>query len=178
MGFLWSKSEESEIQYSNILETSLLQTEPELIFRSGDILITPASALEITMGMCLWSNIALVVYSEKNVYAFSNGVCTDIDDYLFNHPHTVCRPLQCIRYSGFDREVEEAAAKTADLMMKKYNMSIEKRESYCAATMLGYLGLVDLTELNEFYSQLKTDDFAPNGRLKLKNYTRECWKVN
>ena len=178
MGFLWSKPEDCEIQYSNTLETSLLQTEPELIFRTGDILITPASALEITMSKCLWSNIALVVYSGKNVYAFSNGICTDINEYLFNHPHTVCRPLQCIRYSGFDREVEEAATKTADFMMKKSNMSIEKRESYCAATMLGYLGLVDLTELTELYLELTTDDFAPNGRLQLKNYTRECWKVN
>lgn len=175
MGFLWSQPEQP---LDHTLQESLLKSEPELIFRSGDLLITRASALQITLNQCLWSKVAIVVYKKNRVYAFSNGLCEPIETYLFNHPNTVCRPLQCIRYSGFDRRVEEAVTRTLDIMIKKYQFSIESREGYCAGTVLGILGFVDFKHLSTYFHQLRPDDFVSGGRLELQDYTVECWNVH
>lgn len=175
MGFLWSQPEQS-LGYP--LQESLLKSEPELIFRSGDLLITRASALQITLNQFLWSKVAIVLYKKNRVYAFSNGLCEPIETYLFNHPNTVCRQLQCIRYTGFDRRVEEAVTRTFDIMIQKNHFSIESREGYCAGTVLGILGFVDFKKLSTYFNQLRPGDFVSGGRLDLQDYTREYWNVH
>tara|TARA_B110000858_G_C17586800_1_gene373791 strand:+ start:26 stop:556 length:531 start_codon:yes stop_codon:yes gene_type:complete len=176
MGFLWSQPERHDPDHT--LKTSLLQSSPELIFHSGDLLLVPASALEITLNRDLWSKVAIVVHKHNKVFAFSNGNYSPIGQFLLNFPNAVCRPLHCIRYTGFVRDVQDAASRTQELLLSNVKLPVDAREGYCAGTVLGILGLIHLQTLTIHFGQLRPRHFAPGGPLELKDYTRECWNVH
>tara|TARA_B100000767_G_scaffold270167_1_gene293317 strand:+ start:1640 stop:2164 length:525 start_codon:yes stop_codon:yes gene_type:complete len=173
MGFFWSQPD----VHAETLKSSLLRSGPELIFHAGDLLITPASALEITLNGDLWSRVAVVVRKDRQVYAFVNGVYEPVYQYLSNHPDTTCRPMHCIRHMGFDKRVAEAAERTEDLLMGRPDMSIQYREGFCAGTVLAIMGVIDLKTLSLHFDCLRPAHFAPGGRLDLNEYTTESWNV-
>lgn len=171
MGFFWSQPDVYALQ------ESLLQYDSEQIFHAGDLLITPASALEITLNGDLWSRVAVVVHKDRQIWAFANGVYEPVHQYLSNHPATTCRPLQCIRHMGFDKRVAEAAERTEELLIGRTEINIQYRDGFCAGTMLAVLGLIDLKTLSLHFDCLRPAHFAPGGRLDLKEYSTESWNV-
>lgn len=175
MGFFWSKPDwQPPVE---TLHESLLQEEPELILHAGDLLIKPASALEIALNGDLWSKVAVIVHKDGKVWAFANGVYEPVHQYLTNHPDATCRPLQCIRYMGFDKRVAEAAERTEDLLMGHEDMPIQYREGFCAGTVLAIMGLIDLKTMTLNFNCLRPAHFAPGGRLDLNEYSTESWNV-
>ena len=169
MGFLWAKPESP-------LGKSLLEEEPELILRSGDLLFVGASELEMTMDVDCWLHVAIVVHHDKKVYAFINGELEDVYSFITRHRLVVCRALQCIRPMGFDTTVYKAYERTVAMLKKREQIKMEYQEGFCIGSMLGILGLVDLKQIAP--GKLKPIDFTiESTRLYLKEYSIEHWSI-
>ena len=118
MGFLWAKPESP-------LGKSLLEEEPELILRSGDLLFVAASDLEVTMDVDCWQHMAIIVHHDEKVYAFINGELEDVYSFIKRHRLVVCRALQCIRPMGFNLTVYDAYERTITMLKKRKQIKIE-----------------------------------------------------
>jgi hypothetical protein len=170
MGFFWAKPETS-------LQKSLLEEEPELILRAGDLLFIAASELEITMDVDCWIHVAIVVHHNKKVYAFMNGALENVYSFITRHQLVVCRALQCIRPMGFDSKVYDAYERTTAMLKKRKQIKMKYQEGFCIGSMLGILDLVDLKQIAP--GKLKPCHFAiESTRLDLKEYSTEHWSIN
>ena len=177
MGFLWSQPE-LDLREERQLHDSLLESEPELIFRSGDLLLVPSTDLEITLNGEPWSHVAIIVIKNQKIMAFTNGVYEDVRDFVENHTKCTCRPLQCIREMGFDRRILDASERAANILLERTHMRIDYREGFCVGTLLGIMGLADLEGLAQ--GRLRPHHFSsdtPFNRLKLHEYTQEHWTI-
>jgi len=169
MGFIWSQPESP-------LQASLLEEEPELILRTGDLLLVPASEVEISMDSDLWHKVAVVVHKHKRQFAFCDGRLEHISDFLGRFNQTVCRPLTCIREMGFDRRVLRAAERTMAILAKRQKMRPAFREGFCVATLLGILGLVSWRGLVQ--GKLRPSHFSVEcKRLELKEHSSEQYRI-
>jgi len=165
MGFIWSQPESP-------LKASLLEEEPELILRTGDILLVPTSDIEIVMDCDPWIKVAVIVHTGEKVFAFCNGRFENIAKFLVKYPYSVCRPLSCIREIGFDRRVLRAAERTVAILSKRKNMNPLFREGFCAGTLLGIMGLVEWNGLVQ--GKLRPSHFSVEcRRLELKEHSSE-----
>jgi len=175
MGFFWSQPT-SYIEPS--LHTSLLDEEPELIFRSGDLLLVASDDLQIMMNEEPWSHVAIVVVQKNEVYAFTNGHYEPIGEYIYRHSRVFCRPLHCIRHSNFDKDVLDASKRARSMLLEKTNISIDEREGFCIGKTLAILGLVDLFGLSQ--GPVRPMHFSCDTvfkRLELVHYNREQWLI-
>ena len=170
MGFLWSKPEDSP------LRESLIDTDPDLIFRTGDIITARASELEIVLSSDVWAHVGIVVLKENQLMVFSNCEYTSILNWINRFEHKVVRHCHCIRTSRFDRDVLDATERVFNIMLRN-NVSFDEREVYCIGTVLGILGLVCLEELSR--GDLRPYHFSsktPYDRLTLEQYS-ENWFI-
>ena len=170
MGFLWSKPENVS------LRESLIDSDPDLIFRTGDILIARASELEIVLSSDVWAHVGIVVLKENQLMVFSNCEYTSITNWINRFEHKVVRHCCCIRTSRFDRDVLDATERVFNIMLRN-NIPIDEREGYCIGSVLGILGLARLEELSR--GDLRPYHFSSNtpyDRLTLEQYS-ENWFI-
>lgn len=169
MGIIWPQPESS-------LKASLLDHEPELILRTGDLLMVPASDMEITLDIDPWLKVAVIVQRNKKVFAFCDGQLNNIATFLQQYPHTVCRPLSCVREVGFDRRVLCAVERTMATLSKRRDMNPLFREGFCVGIFLGIMGLVEWQAL--VHGKLRPSHFSTeDSRLQLKEYSSEQFTV-
>ena len=128
---------------NNDLAVSLIDDEPAILLRSGDLLLTSVSDLEISLSIEPWHHVAIVVWHENVIYAFHKGTFVPVQVYLNKHPMTVIRHLDCIRPTGFDRHVYETALTVRkNIQTKLQDMSELSMEGYSAAAFLLELKLI------------------------------------
>jgi len=169
MGFMWSTP-------ISPLKQSLLDTEPELLLRTGDILLAYASDFEIILNTELWAHTGIIVKG-TSLQVFSNGEFVDIHDWIYRHDHVIVRHCDAIRPMEFDSQVMDAANRTADILLRN-DIDEHYREGYCVGTVLGMLGLESLDNLAR--GGLRPSHFSfhsPSHRLRLKDYG-EHWIVS
>lgn len=130
MGFMWSSPE-------NPLKKSLLDSDTETLLRTGDLLLAQSSELDVSLYCEVWSHIAIVVYKDGAAMAFMDGVFIPIAQWLNNYEHVVTRHCNCIRRTGFDKRVLEAAEKTAEMMLPMDHFC----GGFCVGMVLKRLGL-------------------------------------
>jgi hypothetical protein len=155
MGFMWSSPE-------NPLKESLLNSNPETLLRTGDLLLAHASELEVTLNSELWTHIAIVVFKNGAMMAFEGGIFIPVVQWLNRHDCVITRHCNCIRLVGFDKRVLEAAEKTAEMTLSTDHF----REGFSAGTMLEILGLASLQGVDE----LRPCHFSA-GRSQLRNFS-------
>ena len=163
MGFIWSSP-------VSPLKESLLDTTPESLLRTGDILLVYASEFEITLNTEIWSHVGIIVQTEP-LQVFCNGEFVYINDWLARYDKVVARHCHAIRPTGFDARIMNAANKTADILLKN-EIDIQYKEGYCVGNVLGLIGLVEKDELYD--GGLKPSHFSvhsPYERLTLKDYS-------
>lgn len=169
MGFIWSQPESP-------LKTSLLDEEPELLLRTGDILLVPTSDMELVLDGEPWMKVAVVVYKDRQVFAFCNGQIENISIFLVKYPYTVCRPLMCIREMGFDRRVLHATERTITVLSKRPKMNPLFREGFCVGTFLAIMGLAEWKGLVQ--GKLRPLHFSVEcRRLELKEHSSEQYRI-
>jgi len=169
MGIIWSQPELS-------LKASLLEEEPELILRTGDLLVVAASDIEIALGIDPWSKVAVIVHRNKKVLAFCDGQLKNISTFLQQYPHTVCRPLSCVREVGFNGRVLCAAERTMAILSKRRNMNPLFREGFCVGIFLAIMGLVEWQVLVQ--GKLRPSHFSAEcRRLELQEYSSEQFTI-
>lgn len=169
MGFMWSKPESP-------LKANLLDEEPELILRTGDIMLVPTPELDVFLDAEQWSKVGIVVHNENKVFVFCDGKMQEVFQFLIQFPDTVCRPLTCIREMGFDRRVMKAVERTTNILLKRPRMNPMFREGFCVGTFLGIMALVDWKVLVK--GKLRPSHFSvENNTLQLHEYSTEQFKV-
>lgn len=162
----------SSSSYKNNLAVSLIDDDPVILLRSGDLLLTAASDLEITLSVEPWYHVAIVVWHGKVVYVFHKGIFLPVQSYLKKHPGSFVRHLHCIRPTDFDQNVYKAATEVRDDVLRFVSSSELTQEGYSAAALLLKLNLVrdDIFELGipkprHFSAETSFD------RLRMINYS-------
>lgn len=95
MGFFWSKP-------SSFLTEPLLPLEPEMLLKTGDLLLIPAADTEVVMNGNLWVNVGLVVgncvYMDGRVKPMRELVLSVLSEIWV-------RQLDCVRPIGFEKKM-------------------------------------------------------------------------
>jgi hypothetical protein len=165
MGFLWSKPIDRE------LKESLIENEPQIFFRTGDILLAEASEMEISLNSDIWAHVAIIVKSQEILLAYSDGEFVAVEDWIYRYDRVVVRHCNCARPAWFDKAVLDAANGTVEFLIRN-EMNIDDREGFCVASVLLQLGLVSEESFQQ--GPVKPDHFSgstPFDRLKITEYS-------
>ena len=171
MGFLWSKP----LDQSPLCE-SLLDEEPELIFRTADLLIARSSELEITLSADVWAHVGVCVIYNNQLCIFCDGEFVRLRDWLDRYQSIVVRHCHAVRTTDFDSRVLDACNRVFDLLLRN-EIDIDYREGYCASMVLGIMGLIDLAELSRGkFTAVHFSSDSPFNRLHLNEYSNN-WSI-
>jgi len=166
MGFLWSKPIDRE------LKESLIENEPQIFFRTGDILLAEASEMEISLNSDIWAHVAIIVKSREILLAYSDGEFVAVEDWIYRYERVVVRHCNCLRPAWFDKAVLDAANETAEILIRN-EMNIDEREGFCVGSVMSMLGLLSTEGLVQ--GPVKPDHFSgstPFDRLKITEYSQ------
>lgn len=98
MGFLWSKPK-------NLLSESLLPHGSVILINTGDIILIPATDLEIVLNSNVWQGVAIALSPTAIWY---NKKITPTNVFLRSHQELCIRQLHCTRPPGFKEKFEQA----------------------------------------------------------------------
>tara|TARA_B110000908_G_C10250291_1_gene451560 strand:- start:140 stop:652 length:513 start_codon:yes stop_codon:yes gene_type:complete len=166
MGFLWSKPIGRE------LKESLIENEPQIFFRTGDILLAEASEMEISLNSDIWTHVAIIVKNRETLLAYSDGEFAAVEDWIYRYDRVVVRHCHCARPVWFDKDVLDAANETTEILIRN-EMDIDDREGFCVASVLSMLGLVSKEGFQQ--GPVKPDHFSgstPFDRLNITEYSQ------
>ena len=177
MGILGSRP---RIHNTSVRRALLVDEEPEVMLRTGDLLLVAHENPNVLLYDELWTHVGIVFHVRRgeraDVYVFSDGRCVPLTVFLSQYRHVACRPLQCARPRGFDRRVSDAVERTRRLLTRRRYMSIKYRAGFCAGAVLGILGLVPLEQLMP--GKLTPSHFSPSyRRLTLVDYARQPFRL-
>lgn len=160
MGFIWSKPR-------NPLQESLITDYP-VFLRMGDLLLIPASDLDIALNRELWKNVALVISSSKLL--IEGQVCC-LKTFI-SECETVCaRQLECARPSGFDKKFVSAIAEAMSL---SYTVHDEFKEGFQVAYVLSKLGITAKHDIEALRPHHFSSD-TPFHKIDLRMYTENLY---